>query len=103
MNTSYLDSPQKLNTAEHPGCIFQHLNIYFEEGRRGGYRADLVLQQWRDGELQHVRFSSAQSPRIVEAILCSLGDLNQAAFTKCIKGLQFSTTARRLREQAKSP
>lgn len=101
MNTSFMDSPRQLPKAENPSHVFQHLNIFFEEGRRGGYLADLVLQQWRDGELHHVRFSSNQGPRIVEAMLCSLRDVNKAAFTKCIKGMQVAMMTRRLREQGK--
>jgi hypothetical protein len=84
MTAHFLDLPQKLNTAEHPGCIFQHLNIFFED-RKGGYLSDLILQQWRDGSLHHVRFSSSQGPRILEAMLCSLRDLNRPAYDKCLK------------------
>jgi hypothetical protein len=94
MSADPQDRPSYLPSTDNPTVVFQHLGIYCS-GRGGGYLDDVVLEQWRQCEPHRVRVASHQVPRLVEALLRSLGDVNKPLYAEAVGWLQGNIRSRR--------
>lgn len=97
MKTDFQDKAQRLPTADRPSTVFAPLSIYFSgSASSGGYCDDLVLEQHdRHGNFWRVPLASHQAPRLLEAMLRGLGDLNRPLYASCLRDLHAMMHRRR--------